>query len=121
MTDTTHAIRQRFDRGILKSDWKTLQALRSVALDRLSKAILDEIAALAADETKSHHERYLAVWQHVQDRDRDVADGFNEMTRSKALMRIAFMRRLKVMTDEEFTRFSDETREAVGRMRGFVG
>jgi hypothetical protein len=108
-------------RDFPESDWNKLRALRPVALDRFSKRILDEIAAITADNTRNNHERYGAIWKHIKERDRDVADAFNEMTRSKAVLRIAFMRRPKVITDEEFARFSDETREDVAVMRGIVG
>ncbi len=76
-------------RDFPESDWKKLRALHPLALDRFSKIILDEIAAISADGTKTSHQRYVAVWQHLRQRDRDVADAFDDMSRSKGPLRIA--------------------------------
>ncbi len=47
--------------AIKESDWKLLSKLKPLALARLSQRILDEICAIAT-ESRSAHERYLAVF-----------------------------------------------------------
>ncbi|MES2790527.1 MAG: hypothetical protein V4719_13025 [Planctomycetota bacterium] len=65
-------------RDIPEADWKLLSKLKPLALDRLCRRILDEIGAVAAD-SKSSHERYLAIYTLVQKSDEEVADLFNEL------------------------------------------
>jgi hypothetical protein len=101
--------------GILESDWKILRKLGPVALDRFCRRVLDEISALAADASKSNHERYLAIYKLLRRRDEELADTFNDLKRSNAVMQLACMRFQDVVSDEELARFSPETRASVER------
>jgi hypothetical protein len=76
-----------------ESDWKILRELKTVALDRFCRRILDAVARLSAEPGKSDHQRYLAVYQHIHRRDDDIAAIFNEMTRSGAVLKLCAMRR----------------------------
>jgi hypothetical protein len=40
-----------------------------------------------------------------------MAEAFNDLRRSRAILRIASMKALGVLTEAEFSRFSHETRE----------
>ncbi len=107
-------------RGIAESDWKILRELHPIALDRFCRRILAEIESVVADSSRSHHQRYLAIYQLVERRDREIADAFNDMRRSRAVMRICHLRNLALLSDEEFARFSEETRGAVQGLLGFA-
>jgi hypothetical protein len=101
---------------IPEPDWKVLRELKSVALERLSRQILDEVEALAAQEGKSYHERYREVHEIVAERTKEMAFAFDGITRSKAREKLYAMRVLNLVTDEEFLRFSAETREIVNKL-----
>jgi hypothetical protein len=88
-----------------------------VALDRYCSHILAEVGQLATDEGRPSHERYLDLYGRIQARDQAIAAAFNGLSRSTAIYRLASMRGLDLITDEEFERFSPETRAAVGRLR----
>jgi hypothetical protein len=96
-----------------ESEWKIFRQLREVALDRLCQRILSEAAALIADESKSHHARYGALYKLMKDRDRQVAQGFDGARRSIADIQLMYMRSLKLITDEELARFSPELRSRI--------
>jgi len=96
-----------------ESDWKTLRGLMDVALNRLCARILDEVTAAAGDEGFSPHERYLKVFQIMRDGDADMAHAFNDPRRSNARWKLAAIRSLDLLTDEEWSRFSEETRASV--------
>jgi hypothetical protein len=49
----------------------------------------------------------------LQDRDELLADAFNNPRRSTALVQLARMRTERLLTDEEFARFSGATRAGV--------
>jgi hypothetical protein len=103
---------------IPESDWKLLRALKPAALERYCAPVLREVAALAADAGRSSHERYLALWELLRGRDEPLSSAFDGLRRSTAFFQLARMRRLGLVTDEEFGRFSPDTREAVALISG---
>lgn len=101
------------ERSIRESDWKLFRELRSLALDRFCQRVLEEVTRTAADAAKSHHERYLAVFRLIHERDYELADAFNNPRRSWAITHLARIQWLELLTDDEFARFSPETRDEV--------
>ena len=100
-------------KSIAESDWKILREIKTVALDRYCQKVLDEIARLAASDDGSVHKRYLELWNLLRGRDKDLGLAFDDLRRSNAWLRLAAMRRLDMLTEEEFQRFGPETRAAV--------
>ena len=105
-------------REIRESDWKVFRQLHDVALARFCERVLAELRSVASEDGKSAHERYLAAYKLIHDRDRDLADAFNAMRRSTAYIQLAIIRSRGLLTDEEFARFSPEAREVVGMFLG---
>lgn len=101
---------------IRESDWKILRDLKQVALERLCERTLGEIAAITIASSRGAHERYLEIFKLIESRDEDLALAFNDVRRSNAIIKLATMRSRGLVTDEEFQRFSDETREVVERI-----
>lgn len=90
-------------------DWKYLsQQLQPVALDRFCRRVLADVGRLAADDATGGHERYLAVFDLIRERDRELASAFNGLRRSTAFGQLIRMYSLGLITDEEFAGFSDE-------------
>ena len=96
-----------------ESDWKVFRRLHPIALERFCQRVLSEVARLATDTQKDSHARYLAVYRLIRQRDRELADAFNDPRRSVALRQLACIQSHDLLTDDEFTRFSAETREAI--------
>jgi hypothetical protein len=109
------------ERFLPERDWKTLRELHSAALDRYCQRVLREIAGISGDHGRSAHERYLAVYDLVRQRNREMADAFDDMRRSQALERILWIRRLGLFTEEEYLRFTDEMRDRVARIMAEYG
>ena len=104
--------------GINESDSKLFRQLRSLALERFCQQILSEVEQLAADCTKSSHDRYLAVYKLIARRDKELADAFNDLRRSTALVHLVQIQSHALLTEEEMGRFSPETRAAVQFLLG---
>lgn len=96
---------------IQESDWKVFRQLRPIALDRFCWRVLDEIQQVSADTKRSTHERYLAVYDLIQRRDRELADAFNEPRRSHAFLQLMSIQSHRLLTEEELGLFSSELRE----------
>ena len=100
-------------RDIKESDRKLLRQLKPVALDRYCERVLSEVGRAAAEPGASAHARYLNVFNLIQRRNRELADAFDDVRRSTALLRLACIRSHGLLTDEELARFSADTREAL--------
>jgi hypothetical protein len=98
---------------IKESDWKLFSRLSETALDRYCARVLSELTAVAADNSKTNHERYGAIYGLIHDRNKELAHAFDGTSRSKALLQLANICRLGPLTDEEMSRFSPETRQII--------
>ena len=99
--------------SINESDWKLFRQLRSVALERFCQRVLAEIEQLAADDTQSSHDRYLAIYKLMMRRDKELAAAFNDLRRSTALFQLVQIQSHDLLTEEEMGRFGPETRAVV--------
>src|SRR3569833_1350228 len=102
-----------FGRDIPEADWKIFRSLHPIALDRFCEKALADIERAGKQPGKSAHELYLAVYRVVQRRDKKLADLFNDLRRSTAREYIMLIRAGGWINDEEFSRFSPETRDWV--------
>lgn len=103
-------------REIKESDWKLFRQLHPVALERFSQRILSEIGSINAESAKSFHQRYLDIFEVIGRRDREMSQLFDDLRRSTALTQIALIQSRGLLTEEEFSRFSTETRSFVEAM-----
>jgi hypothetical protein len=101
-----------------ESDWKLFRQLRELALDRFCQRVLAEIGSLASDAGQSHHDRYVAVFNLIRERDKELAAAFDDPRRSTVLRQLALIRSRELLTDEEFARFGRETQDAVALWLG---
>ncbi len=106
---------------IKEADWKLLRRLHRVALERFCRGAVEEIGAAASDRTGDYHSRFLEVFALVNERNRGLARTFDDLRRSNATLLLAGMMEERLLSEEEFSQFGPETREAVEallRLRG---
>jgi hypothetical protein len=101
------------ERSFSESDWKVFRQLRELALERFCQRVLEDIGQVVLDSKKSSHERYLAVFKLIQERDARLANAFNDPKRSAALVQLVVIMKEGLLTEEEFSRFSEECRTSV--------
>jgi hypothetical protein len=99
--------------SIHESDWKLFRKLQTLALERFCQRVLDAVGQLISNMDETSHARYLALYRLLKERDKHLADGFNDPRRSIALIQLARIREPGQLTDVEFARFSDEARTGV--------
>lgn len=100
-------------REIKESDWKILRQVHSEALERFCKQILLEIERISSDSAKSFYRKYLDIYEVLQRRDKEIAQTFNDLRRSTALIHLSSMKARGLLTEDEFLRFSQETQNLV--------
>jgi hypothetical protein len=91
-----------------------------VAVERYCERVLAESESLHRDTSRSAHERYLALYQLIHQRNQEMARLFDDFRRSTALFQIAAIKGRGLFTDEEFAQFSEETQNVVAVMLGEV-
>jgi hypothetical protein len=101
-----------FDR-ISEPDWKIFKPVRERALERFCERVLTEAESIRSDASKSQHARYIDLYHLMRDRDKELAQVFDHLRRSTAVMQLAAFRSLGLVTDEEYMRFSAPTREII--------
>ncbi|HXA19209.1 MAG TPA: hypothetical protein VN380_19625 [Thermoanaerobaculia bacterium] len=100
-----------------EQDWKRWQHLAPTLLNRFCDAVVAKAAGFSAGES-SGHEKYLALYKHIGESDRDIAIVFNNRRRSNAILQIAAAVARGMMSESELSSFSEETQERVRMIAG---
>jgi hypothetical protein len=100
-------------RDFKESDWKVLRQLHPIALERFCRHVLDEIQGITSDTSRDSHARYLAVFDLLRRRDRELANAFDDMRWSRAFVRLLNIQSHGLLTEDELGRFSPEVRESL--------
>ena len=103
---------------ISEADWKVLRRVHPLALERYCERVLAEIERVMHNSGQSTHQRYLDIFQIVEQRDREMASIFNDPKRSNALTMLARIRSVGLLTEDEFSSLSPETRSAIKSLLG---
>jgi hypothetical protein len=94
-------------------DWKLLRELKPVTLERLCERTLRRAVEISRLSNATNHQRYLKLWKMIQDQNEEVALAFDDHRRSTALLKILQIHRRGLFLEEEFARFSEQTRKHV--------
>jgi hypothetical protein len=90
--------------------------LKDVLLERFCQLTLVAAQQIIQSSKKSQHARYLALFLLIEKNDKALRLTFDGVSRSNALTRLAFMRSADLLSEDEFARFSTETRDQIDRM-----
>ena len=99
--------------SVPECDWKVFTRIHPVALERFCEQVIQELEKLLADSAKSSHDRYLATYALVKERNKELANTFDDYRRSTAFWQIAIMYNRGLLTEAEFQQFSSETRNSI--------
>jgi hypothetical protein len=117
-TEGNHGMRRTDSENELRrmkeADWKIFRELRALALERFCERVLSEVRDLSA-KSGSSYERYLEIYSLLQKRDKKIAAGFDDMSRSRMDDHLLVICSLDLLTPDEIARFSDVTRKMLER------
>ena len=106
---------------IPESDWRHFKRVHNELLERYCARVLDELAQTIKHSDRSAHDRYGRAYKLLKDRDRELARAFDDFRRSTAVMQLAIMRRMGLLTDEDLSVFSRQTQEQVRGITSIFG
>ena len=90
----------------------------TLALERFCERVLAEIDRVMHNRAQNAHQRYLDIFKIIEQRDRDMASIFDDPKRSNALTMLARIRSEGLLTEDEFSSLSPETRSAIQMLLG---
>lgn len=99
--------------SIPEKDWKLLRAMKDEKLNQACGGILERIEAELKNKGKENHKAYLEVWEVVNSSNREIAEMFDDLRRSNAVLKLASWRRYGLLTEKELNEFSEETRSTI--------
>ena len=89
-------------RDIPEADWLVIsRELKPLALDRYCRRVLAEVSDVINAEGPSH-ERYLEMFRVIDRRDRELAQTFNALRRSTAMLQLLGMWSLGIVPVGQF-------------------
>lgn len=103
-------------RHIKESDWKYLRKIKDEILNRHCDAILEAVDLIIQNRKGAEHKSYIQIYSLINKKDDEIAITYNDLKRSNAIEKICNMRRHLAMTDDEFSKFSEETQNIVNRI-----
>lgn len=98
-------------RSTPERDWKYIRSVRAQLLAALCDRINAQSANILAEVASSAHEKYLKLYQHIQDSDQIVADCFNDLKRSNLLVKLIALQHHGILQAEHITQLSPETQK----------
>ena len=99
-------------RTIAEADWKVLRRIHPLALERYCERTLAEIERVTHKQRPERASALSQIFKIIEQRDREMAK------RSNALTMLARIRAAGMLTEDEFSRLSPETRSNVELLLG---
>ncbi len=99
--------------SIQESDWKYLRKREVDMLSTLCGRINEQSKDILNNQSVSEHEKYLKLYDHIKKSDKIIADCFNDWRRSNIWLKIQFLWRHDLLTDEHLDHMSDNVRALI--------
>lgn len=94
-------------------DWKLLRRIQDEALAKACEMVNSGVEKIIEKRSGREHEAYLELWKHIKEKDREIANTFDNMRRSTAIYSLINMVAYGYISKEELAKFSEETQEKV--------
>ena len=94
--------------SLSEKDWRAFNTLKADTLERYCESTLEGAAALCAETERTAHERYLALWRLIDERNRAMGKAFDGHSRSRALFQLRVMHDMGLISDIDLHGFMPE-------------
>ena len=103
---------------IPERDWKQIRKLKDHVLASVCEKIFKKVDAISKKRHGHQHDAYDELWKTIRKEDKKVADMFDELKRSNAYLKLSLWRRYGFLSDEDFSKFSQETQDFIKNILG---
>lgn len=94
-----------------ESDWKIFKEIKEKAIEKYCAIALQEFSEVIHDEDEHIHNRYLLLFELVQNRNKEMSLIFDGQSRSKAHIQLMIMRREGLADDKLLGKLSNKFRQ----------
>jgi len=105
-------------KAISENDWKLLRSMKDAKLNEVCEQVLGTVGSVIINKGSENHKAYLEVWEKIQTGDSDIAEMFNDIRRSNAILKLVAWKRYGLLTESELNGFSEETRSTIKAIDG---
>lgn len=93
-------------------DWKYLRSIEPELLAELCRRINKQSSEiLSSSQFENEHLKYLALYTHIEDSDKIVANCFNDWRRSTISLIVRLLKKQNLLTEEHIGKLSDDARK----------
>ena len=94
-----------------ESDWKIFKKIKEIAIDKFCSGVLDESQEVISDQSEHAHNKYLSLYDLLQNRNKKMAFLFDGHSRSKATIQLIAIRSNRLADEALICQLSEELRE----------
>jgi len=94
-----------------EKDWKYLRSVQAVLLTSLGKRINSKAIAILQSTELSEIEKYRALFRHIQDSDKIVAECFDDWRRSNIWFKLIALYHHNLLTEDHLRDLTNETKD----------
>lgn len=94
-------------------DWKLLRRIKDEILAEACEQVFLSVEEIADNRISREHKAYLELWDLIKEKDRKIANTFNNIRRSNAIYSLVNMVAYGYLSKEKLAEFTEETQEKV--------
>lgn len=99
-----------------EKDWKYLRSIEKELLNDLCRKINQCAVEIVRTGSGADHEKYLALYKHIDTSDGIVGACFDDWRRSNLRMKLLQLQRHGLLSDQQILNLSDEARRMLGNL-----
>ncbi len=102
-----------------EKDWKKIRKLKDQLLHKFCDSALDKLKPIIENREQGSHKAYLDLWNVLNKEDDELSLMFDDLKRSTAFYKLAAWKKNGLISEEEFSQFSDETQNVVNLLGNY--
>lgn len=111
------SIREQFNMSsVSEKDWKLFRKLQVELTSKACDLVFKKVENITNNRGGKEHQSYLDLYRLIGEEDAKIAEMFNNPTRNNVLMKIVFLKKYGVLSDDQLHFFSEETQEFVSSL-----
>ncbi len=96
-----------------EKDWKQLSKLKDRLIQRFCDEILIKVKPITENKGNDSFKAYQDLWEVLEKVEDELSLMFDDIVRSNAFLKLALWRKSGLLLDEEFDKFTHETRDLI--------
>lgn len=102
--------------SVSEKDWKLFRKLQVELTSKACDLVFKKVENITNNRVGKEHQSYLDLYRLIGEEDAKIAEMLNNPTRNNVLMKIVFLKKYGVLSDDQLHFFSEETQEFVSSL-----